>query len=134
MNRADVKKGVAQVLQNTWSPPAELPKKGVDQLLTKAWLAAGNLRLHTRRLERPYGDHVEELLQPLLDRRDELLDFILVTPALGLQGAQMKLRVLLDPQLGIEAGDGKLDIAALEHISAVIGREMVSQRERRRGA
>jgi hypothetical protein len=55
---------------------------------------------------RQHGEESEPETQPLIDRHLDLLNFILTTPAKGLRGAQIKLRVLLNPMAGMAAGRG----------------------------
>jgi len=116
---------IDRLLRDAWAPPKELPEHGVDQLLAKAYRTAVDLRLHTSRLDRQYGEAVEPETQRLLDRRFDLLEFVLTTPAEGLRGAQVKLRVLLDPRAGMAAGRGVHDVTAVRDVAAVIGRELV---------
>jgi hypothetical protein len=123
-----LQKEVAQLLLDSWTPPKALPETGIDLLLVKAYKTAAELQLHARRLDRQHGEAVEPETQPLIDRRLDLLDFILTTPAKGLAGAQVKLRVLLDPRAGMAAGRGKHDVTAVRDVAAVIGRELNQRR------
>ena len=99
-----VQKEVARLLRDSWTPPKALPETGIDLLLVKAYKTATDLQLHARRSIG--SEAVEPETQPLIDRRLDLLDFVLTTPAEGLAGAQVKLRVLLDPRAGMTAGRG----------------------------
>jgi hypothetical protein len=126
-----VEKEVARLLRQTWTPPKALPETGIDLLLVKAYKTAAELQLHARRLDRQHGEAVEPETQPLIDRRLDMLDFILTTPANGLRSAQVKLRVLLDPRAGLAAGRGIHDITAIKQVSMVISREMDQRRRAR---
>lgn len=121
------------LLRDAWTPPKELPERGVDQLLVKAYRAAADLGMRARKLDRQHGSAVEPETERLLDRRWELLDFLLTTPATGLRGAQVKLRVLLDPKTGLAAGRGVHDVTAVRDVSAVIAREMLKRPARPAG-
>jgi hypothetical protein len=80
---------------------------------------------------RQHGEESEPETQPLIDRHLDLLNFILTTPAKGLRGAQIKLRVLLNPMAGMAAGRGIHDITAVRDVSKVISRELVDRRRAR---
>lgn len=62
----------------------------------------------------------EEIINPLFDAKCELDKRIAVTPAATLAGAAVKLRRLLDLEVGLPAGDQEGDVPCLHQILAVI--------------
>jgi hypothetical protein len=54
----------------------------------------------------------------------ELEDVIACTPAATLIGAAVKLRRLLDPDLGLETGAKEHDVESLQHVLDVVEREL----------
>ena len=64
----------------------------------------------------------EEALEPLRDRANDLEEFVRVEPSETLTGAAVKLRRLLDPEIGMVAGERKSDMPALRDILAFMER------------
>lgn len=61
--------------------------------------------------------------QALRDQIIDLDEMIATTPAATLAGAAVKLRRLLDPEIGMETGERETDLPCLRQILATIERE-----------
>ena len=126
-----VREAVDQILQSIWTPPAEpMPNSDDVVLLAAAW-EFRRLQRFSRGLERGRGREerpvraTEREISRLDTRWNALFDFIHLTPAAGLAGAAIKLRMLTDREIGI--GDllenAEAELTALRDVRRVVERE-----------
>lgn len=129
-----LRKKVDRILQTVWSPPAEpVPNPDDTALIAAAWefrrLQRFNRVVEGRRTSnenRAVFRANEREIARLDNRWNALFDFIYETPAAGLAGAAVKLRMLTDRQVGVcdLLDDAGTEADALRDIRRVVEREL----------
>jgi len=77
-------------------------------------------------LRRLPGEDRDDENDPVFD----LYDRIMATEPRSLHGAAVKLRVILDPDIGIPSGESEVDIPGLQQVLAFIEREVAQRDEK----
>ena len=138
---------VDRILQEVWTPPiGTVPNSDDAVLLTAAWefrrlqkiegclSRARHDRSGGRKEDRSVFLATEWELERLSPRWNALFEFIYLTPAVGLVGAAVKLRLLTDRAIGLAAGfEDEVEGIALRDVRRIVERELRrSQHEKRR--
>lgn len=75
------------------------------------------------------SDQSDAVQGPIWDRLSSAEDLIAKTPPVTLVGAAVKLRLLCDPEIGLEAGEAEHELPSLRQVLALVEREAALQQK-----
>jgi hypothetical protein len=135
----DLRQKVDRILQSVWAPPDAPVKNPDDTVLIAAEREFRRLQRFEHYLNRGRGraEHraaflaTERELDRLSPRWNALYELIYSTPAAGLVGAAVKLRLLTDDAIGLsESCSDEAEGEALRDILRVVQRELKAQQQK----
>jgi hypothetical protein len=107
---------------------------GGEQADATLFAAEENLKIARGAFEGRPDDESDEDAEPFLDAIDSQVRIIMETPPASLPGAAVKLRLLADPEIGLEIGHGEEDAQVIRQVLALIEALPGQPREARRMA
>jgi hypothetical protein len=126
-----LRKKVDRILESVWTPPDGPMPNPDDSVLIAAMEEFRKLQKFSDRLERArrrkehgaVSRQTERELDRLDARWNALFEFIYRTPAAGMTGAAVKLRMLTDRDIGLSEQD-EVEGEALRDILRIVEREL----------